>query len=332
MNRDVMEAASNILSARAAQNDELWHYGTPRHSGRYPYGSGKRPHQHDGGSKGPSGEKYGGKHIISPKEKTKIWNTYSKSKYDDDISDDIFGIIKANKTKLKEAKSIINDSVKTRDKIADEFNNIFAPLENNKNTLTYYEAVSEIADSNNRIDDFTLDDMAQATWMGVWEDGQQGYCNAYSLYAYDNGYGGTVDAMRDYANNVEKNAKKSASQIIQQAFDEVGGQKLTVNSNSNYSLSEALANRIDKHMLSENTDMTLYMLDNSVPNFDSNTKKAINSAEKWVSKVNDNSSENTWYLFNTAVQNLGMSNIKCNDMTDSDWKKINDEILRMKRR
>lgn len=61
MNRDVMEAASNILSARAAQNDELWHYGTPRHSGRFPYGSGKRPHQHDGGSKGPSGEKYGGK-------------------------------------------------------------------------------------------------------------------------------------------------------------------------------------------------------------------------------------------------------------------------------
>lgn len=59
MNRDVMEAASNILSARAAQNDELWHYGTPRHSGRFPYGSGKRPHQHDSGSKGPSGTNYG---------------------------------------------------------------------------------------------------------------------------------------------------------------------------------------------------------------------------------------------------------------------------------
>lgn len=29
------------------QNDELMHYGTPRHSGRYPWGSGDRPHQHD---------------------------------------------------------------------------------------------------------------------------------------------------------------------------------------------------------------------------------------------------------------------------------------------
>lgn len=26
-------------------NDALYHYGTPRHSGRYPYGSGKRPYQ-----------------------------------------------------------------------------------------------------------------------------------------------------------------------------------------------------------------------------------------------------------------------------------------------
>ena len=29
-------------------NDILMHYGTPRHSGRYPYGSGKNPYQHTG--------------------------------------------------------------------------------------------------------------------------------------------------------------------------------------------------------------------------------------------------------------------------------------------
>ena len=26
-------------------DDELYHYGTPRHSGRYPWGSGKNPYQ-----------------------------------------------------------------------------------------------------------------------------------------------------------------------------------------------------------------------------------------------------------------------------------------------
>jgi hypothetical protein len=29
----------------------LAHYGTPKHSGRYPYGSGKRPYQHESSSK-----------------------------------------------------------------------------------------------------------------------------------------------------------------------------------------------------------------------------------------------------------------------------------------
>ena len=28
--------------------DELAHYGTPRHSGRYPWGSGDDPYQHEG--------------------------------------------------------------------------------------------------------------------------------------------------------------------------------------------------------------------------------------------------------------------------------------------
>lgn len=30
-------------------NDELYHYGTPRHSGRYPWGSGENPYQHESG-------------------------------------------------------------------------------------------------------------------------------------------------------------------------------------------------------------------------------------------------------------------------------------------
>lgn len=36
------------------QIHEIYHYGTKRHSGRYPYGSGNRPHQHDGRAGGTS--------------------------------------------------------------------------------------------------------------------------------------------------------------------------------------------------------------------------------------------------------------------------------------
>ena len=39
------EYVKTVLEPRFKDEDELYHYGTPRHSGRYPYGSGKRPYQ-----------------------------------------------------------------------------------------------------------------------------------------------------------------------------------------------------------------------------------------------------------------------------------------------
>lgn len=43
----VLEEMRAILEG-AARLDELYHYGTPRHSGRYPWGSGDNPYQHSG--------------------------------------------------------------------------------------------------------------------------------------------------------------------------------------------------------------------------------------------------------------------------------------------
>ena len=41
---------SSVLEEMRAvlEGDDLYHYGTKRHSGRYPYGSGDDPYQHGG--------------------------------------------------------------------------------------------------------------------------------------------------------------------------------------------------------------------------------------------------------------------------------------------
>lgn len=39
------EYVKTVLEPQFKNQNELYHYGTPRHSGRYPYGSGKRPYQ-----------------------------------------------------------------------------------------------------------------------------------------------------------------------------------------------------------------------------------------------------------------------------------------------
>lgn len=58
-------------------DSELYHYGTPRHSGRYPYGSGKRPFQgekHDITRAGDSIEK----HRQYNKDVNDIYKTFSR--------------------------------------------------------------------------------------------------------------------------------------------------------------------------------------------------------------------------------------------------------------
>ena len=50
---DIFEMSNGLVgSSLDADEDSLTHYGTKRHSGRYPWGSGENPHQHDGGYKG----------------------------------------------------------------------------------------------------------------------------------------------------------------------------------------------------------------------------------------------------------------------------------------
>ena len=48
MNKIAEEILSYYGVAERIESDTLEHYGMPRRSGRYPYGSGDDPYQHDG--------------------------------------------------------------------------------------------------------------------------------------------------------------------------------------------------------------------------------------------------------------------------------------------
>ena len=48
MNLIAKEIASYLGSAQLSDEEFLVHYGMPRRSGRYPYGSGDNPYQHEG--------------------------------------------------------------------------------------------------------------------------------------------------------------------------------------------------------------------------------------------------------------------------------------------
>lgn len=68
---------------------ELYHYGTPRHSGRYPYGSGERPYQSEERSKiqkGISEKKKLAKEVVGKDISTQDARTRNRSISDEPIT------------------------------------------------------------------------------------------------------------------------------------------------------------------------------------------------------------------------------------------------------
>ena len=47
LSEDVVKKIQAFIDQEETDSKELYHYGTPRHSGRYPWGSGENPYQGD---------------------------------------------------------------------------------------------------------------------------------------------------------------------------------------------------------------------------------------------------------------------------------------------
>lgn len=139
------------LKNRDDSKMELKHYGTPRHSGRYPWGSGKRPKQRLERSKDEDDDFIvsGAKSTISKKKKKKspklspddLTTAATKfkdaSKYMDDVSKGISGAWNdlhnakyRNKDRSKKVKDLSNaelQNVIDRIKLEQEYNRITMP-------------------------------------------------------------------------------------------------------------------------------------------------------------------------------------------------------------
>ena len=76
--------------------DVLVHYGTPRHSGRYPWGSGENPYQHGGD----------------------FYNSVNKLRKDGMNDTDIAKVFDMSTTEFRKQYSIAKDEVKTERRAA----------------------------------------------------------------------------------------------------------------------------------------------------------------------------------------------------------------------
>lgn len=300
---------------------------------------GVRRYQNEDGTLTEEGKRRYGAGARNPKNVEKARNIYLNSRYNEDVSDKVLEAVNADTSSLNKVRDDIKVAYDERIKQVDKFDKLYSELKNDKNVYTKYCVESELATGGVSPDKMTLEDMGWSSYMALFEDGQQGIVNAYSLYNYDHGLQKKTSDIYNKISSIDRNIKDSASKIIQSELDKVGGENLTTNKNNNYKLSEALVRRmmIDRESIAdkEGIDTTGYYWceeANNVDGFTDGIKNDIKSAKKYISKIKNNDKESTWWVFNEAVRNLGLDQNTLSNLSDSDWNKINEEIANLKKR
>lgn len=291
-------------------------------------------------------ERYGLGGIFSMKKKEQEKGSVDKTQanvhriiaaanYYEDISDKIFNAVGADKSALNEARNELQKGLEVDREITKEMDRIFEDM-NGPNELPYWEAVSELASYNyfKDPDDFTVGDLCDAAYMGIFEDGQQSSINAYSMYAYKNHLEPELEKLYSKVDQVNE-YRKNASDIIQKALNEAGGENLTISPNNHKTgiLGNIVANRLADAEYEDWKDTNgRYYLNSSAEyatNFKDADKSAIAKAEKIVSHLNGNKDESTWYLLAEATDNLGMRDKNASELTQHDWDLLNAEIRKL---
>ena len=267
---------------------------------------------------------------------------------------------KAEKKAIKEAKRIndeyedIKDDYRHYDEFvyamlaeSPEFEDIYKNIResNNKKLEPYYKRVDEIFDDfekdeiNNvakggiaaafidKGDKATLKDIAENAWFYVYEDGDQGYANAETLYA----------RFEKKVNPKEINdlydKLYSNKELIQENVAEM--KKHPVLSKVNDKLLNDIAEENNSWHFNKRKDTNTYWdLYNAADgsSFNGDVEKNAYSKAKTIAKKLEPSCGNTngWDYLNQAIQNLGLSSAEVNNLSSSDWDKINTEINRLK--
>lgn len=319
-------------------NNELYHHGILGQKW------GKRngpPYPLDAGDHSASENKAGWRKSIGKKasdaQVQRAKDIIKEKRWKEDVSEEVFDTLGADKSKLEPVKYGLQEAQKQKEQITEDFDELFAELEDYK-VNTHYAAVSEIA--NDMLyyngEKPTVDQVGGSVFMGIWEDGQQGPINMYSVYAKDNGLNDQVKNLMDRTETATTETRKIGAKIVDKALEEIGNKNIKQYSNYSTTGEAIVDSMIDNLENIRNTDKWnkvrgIYKIRDAEPvlEFDSSHNNYIKRAKKIVGNL-DHSDYFNWYYLNEAAESLGLSNVPAEDLTKSDWNRLNNEMKKIR--
>jgi len=272
------------------------------------------------------------KKSVSDKELNTIRDTIMKAPYNVDISDKVVAMAHGDKSKLKAADEACKEYAKQTKEMKNELHDMFKELDD-KGTRTFYEACSEIAhfgDYNSKgVKGLTMDDLSWASFMGIFEDGQQSDKTAHSMYADEHGLAKRCSEIDQKHSDLYKETINKVRDSMDEALGEVGQKSINKDKPEAASISYMCANQ----KLNATDSPYLYEASNGADavHFTDKDRENFKEAKRIASKIDGGGkNENNWWYLREAVENLGMETKIASEMSDSDWKKINAEIAKIR--
>ena len=223
---------------------------------------------------------------------------------------------------IKEAKNALIKEGNKLKNIYKEYNKI---VDIPESETTKYFAISQISDfALTGFEDMSLGDYANQAFLGAFNDGAQGNINPSTLRLYEKNIlnNNTLSRISDLY-DIEDEHLENARTVVSNVLRKNGIVDENIN---NYTTNYIMYHRpveIPK------TNTPMFEAAGSRP-FSQYEKDTINKVKNFSKGLKNQNDTNTWWYLNEAISNLGLDSIKCTDMTQSTWDKINEEISRLK--
>lgn len=271
---------------------------------------GVRRYQNEDGTLTAEGKKRRGELI----KVVRAYDTSKQEKYD------VGAKIRSNLRENEYVKEILNEiaNIKSEEKNYDkEVEKIFKDYISNEQ---YYWALSGAAKALTYSSDM-MGDIARSIQFNGYDDGDQGYMNSYAVYATEKNI---VDQCRNFSKkyaDVDRKVEESVTDLV----GSFGKENLLINTQPLYK--KRVDSMIRDMSLYVNLDNNEYLVDyaNESKDISETDKQNITIAKSIISKAAYKDNNNYWWNLPKAIDNLNLTYKSYDELSDSDWKKINEE-------
>lgn len=263
-------------------------------------------------------------------DKMKIYVGTDKAKYVREKRESNISKVPEVKDAIKNAKSQLKNEIDEYYDAKKELDKYISDYEKNENVYKCANGLvtgKTYTTNSNNVGKMSLADAGHYAYYSNMDDGDQGSDNSRIIFAKTNNAKHIYEQSAKFMNAYRK-MDSSLSDIVR---DMTG--KRTYDSSSLSEAQDAMTRVLSKGVYGNTSWNKINSFAYNVIDGTSKEERSYPDAIKYgtkIAKITKGDAYN-WLYFDTAVDNLGFSSRELETISDAEWDKINDEIIKLKR-